>query len=178
MFHRNMHPTTPSHILFFAIFTIQAKQNELEDLNKELRQCNLQQFIQQTGVLPAHTNSRAELQEHLEQLELAPGIMHTTHPVRLYNGRLVIFWWLSPPPLRPQCYSRGISASSDSQTVSRTSTEPAKPSSVQSQPWGCVCVRPCCFPCLHPLVPVPLAPHIYSNFLGLRVAAFNIGGWF
>lgn len=49
----------------------QAKQEELEELNKELRQCNLQQFIQQTGVLPAHTHSRTELQEQLEQLELA-----------------------------------------------------------------------------------------------------------
>ncbi|XP_015231222.1 PREDICTED: ras association domain-containing protein 7 [Cyprinodon variegatus] len=52
---------------------LQAKQNELEDLNKELRQCNLQQFIQQTGVLPAHSHSRTELQEQLEQLELAAG---------------------------------------------------------------------------------------------------------
>ncbi|XP_068579114.1 ras association domain-containing protein 7 [Cebidichthys violaceus] len=50
---------------------MQAKQDELEELNKELRQCNLQQFIQQTGVLPAHTHSRTELQEQLEQLELA-----------------------------------------------------------------------------------------------------------
>ncbi|CAJ1057405.1 ras association domain-containing protein 7 [Xyrichtys novacula] len=50
---------------------LQAKQEELEDLNKELRQCNLQQFIQQTGVLPAHTHSRTDLQEQLEQLELA-----------------------------------------------------------------------------------------------------------
>lgn len=49
----------------------QAKQDELEELNKELRQCNLQQFIQQTGVLPAHSHSRTELQEQLEQLELA-----------------------------------------------------------------------------------------------------------
>uniref|UniRef100_A0A3B5N1M0 Ras association domain family member 7a n=1 Tax=Xiphophorus couchianus TaxID=32473 RepID=A0A3B5N1M0_9TELE len=49
------------------------QQNELEDLNKELRQCNLQQFIQQTGVVPAHTHSRTELQEQLEQLELAAG---------------------------------------------------------------------------------------------------------
>lgn len=49
----------------------QAKQEELEDLNKELRQCNLQQFIQQAGVLPAHANSRTDLQEQLEQLELA-----------------------------------------------------------------------------------------------------------
>ncbi|XP_028442256.1 ras association domain-containing protein 7 [Perca flavescens] len=50
---------------------MQAKQEELEELNKELRQCNLQQFIQQTGVLPAHTHSRTELQEQLEQFELA-----------------------------------------------------------------------------------------------------------
>lgn len=52
-------------------FPSQAKQEELEELNKELRQCNLQQFIQQTGVLPAQTHSRTELQEQLEQLELA-----------------------------------------------------------------------------------------------------------
>ncbi|KAM9753166.1 ras association domain-containing protein 7 isoform 1-T5 [Menidia menidia] len=50
---------------------LQAKQEELEELNKELRQCNLQQFIQQAGVLPAHSHSRTELQEQLEQLELA-----------------------------------------------------------------------------------------------------------
>ena len=52
-------------------FLSQTKQEELEELNKELRQCNLQQFIQQTGVLPAYTHSRTELQEQLEQLELA-----------------------------------------------------------------------------------------------------------
>ncbi|XP_068595803.1 ras association domain-containing protein 7 [Brachionichthys hirsutus] len=50
---------------------LQAKQEELEDLNKELRQCNLQQFIQQTGVLPVQTHSRADLQDQLEQLEMA-----------------------------------------------------------------------------------------------------------
>ncbi|XP_028263669.1 ras association domain-containing protein 7 [Parambassis ranga] len=50
---------------------LQAKQDELEELNKELRQCNLQQFIQQTGVLPAHSHSHTELQDQLEQLELA-----------------------------------------------------------------------------------------------------------
>ncbi|XP_026167995.1 ras association domain-containing protein 7 [Mastacembelus armatus] len=49
---------------------LQAKQEELEELNKELRQCNLQQFIQQTGVLPAHTHSRTDLQEQLDQVEL------------------------------------------------------------------------------------------------------------
>lgn len=49
----------------------QVKQEELEELNKELRQCNLQQFIQQTGVLPAQNSSRTDLQEQLEQLEMA-----------------------------------------------------------------------------------------------------------
>ncbi|KAM7396486.1 hypothetical protein PAMP_019522 [Pampus punctatissimus] len=64
---------------------LQAKQEELEELNKELRQCNLQQFIQQTGVLPAHTHSRTELQEQLEQLELAhllqDGFQNGSHSV-------------------------------------------------------------------------------------------------
>lgn len=50
----------------------QVKQEELEELNKELRQCNLQQFIQQTGVVPAaHGSSRTDLHEQLEQLEMA-----------------------------------------------------------------------------------------------------------
>ncbi|XP_040019208.2 ras association domain-containing protein 7 [Gasterosteus aculeatus] len=72
---------------------MQDKQDELEELNKELRQCNLQQFIQQTGVLPAHAHSRTELREQLEQLELAhllpdgyrnggPGAAHTETPPR------------------------------------------------------------------------------------------------
>ncbi|XP_056137580.1 ras association domain-containing protein 8 [Lampris incognitus] len=50
---------------------LQDGQKELEELNKELRQCNLQHFIQQTGVLPSPAHSRTELQEQLEQLELA-----------------------------------------------------------------------------------------------------------
>lgn len=62
-------------VLFFSLLSllinIQAKQEELEELNKELRQCNLQQFIQQTGALPANSPSRTGLQEQLEQLELA-----------------------------------------------------------------------------------------------------------
>ncbi|KAA0723609.1 Ras association domain-containing protein 7 [Triplophysa tibetana] len=36
------------------------KSKELDDLNKELRQCNLQQFIMQTGVTPAQTNQLTE----------------------------------------------------------------------------------------------------------------------
>jgi len=32
----------------------------MDDLNKELRQCNLQQFILQTGVTPAQSNQQAE----------------------------------------------------------------------------------------------------------------------
>lgn len=57
--------------MFSPLLPCQVKQEELEELNKELRQCNLQQFIQQTGVLPAHTSSRTDLQEQLEQLEMA-----------------------------------------------------------------------------------------------------------
>lgn len=42
---------------FFFFFSLQEKEQELEQLTKELRQVNLQQFIQQTGtkvtVLPA-----------------------------------------------------------------------------------------------------------------------------
>ncbi|XP_076861844.1 ras association domain-containing protein 7 [Brachyhypopomus gauderio] len=49
---------------------LQAKQEELDELNKELRQCNLQQFIQQTGVLPAQASTRTELHPHLDQVEL------------------------------------------------------------------------------------------------------------
>ncbi|XP_026872206.2 ras association domain-containing protein 8 isoform X1 [Electrophorus electricus] len=49
---------------------LQTKQEELEELNKELRQCNLQQFIQQTGALPAPPSTRTELHPHLDQLEL------------------------------------------------------------------------------------------------------------
>ncbi|KAG1935082.1 ras association domain-containing protein [Pimephales promelas] len=39
---------------------LQAKTKEMDDLNKELRQCNLQQFILQTGVTPAQSNQQAE----------------------------------------------------------------------------------------------------------------------
>ncbi|KAG7473813.1 hypothetical protein MATL_G00099860 [Megalops atlanticus] len=48
---------------------LQAKNEEMDELNKELRQCNLQQFIQQTGVLPTQTQMRTDLHEQLEQLE-------------------------------------------------------------------------------------------------------------
>ncbi|KAM3870298.1 ras association domain-containing protein 7 [Diretmus argenteus] len=71
---------------------LQDKQEELEDLNKELRQCNLQQFIQQAGVLPAHTHSRTELQEQLEQLELAHLLQDGYR-----NGNLSVVPSESPP---------------------------------------------------------------------------------
>ncbi|KAK5928278.1 hypothetical protein CgunFtcFv8_013353 [Champsocephalus gunnari] len=71
---------------------MQAKQEELEELNKELRQCNLQQFIQQTGVLPAHAHSRTELQEQLEQLELAH-LLHNGYR----NGSYDVTQLESPP---------------------------------------------------------------------------------
>lgn len=37
------------------------KSKELDDLNKELRQCNLQQFIMQTGVTPAQTTQTEDI---------------------------------------------------------------------------------------------------------------------
>ncbi|XP_071751242.1 ras association domain-containing protein 7 [Centroberyx gerrardi] len=71
---------------------LQTKQDELEELNKELRQCNLQQFIQQTGVLPAHTHSRTDLQEQLDQLELAHLLQEGYR-----NGGLSVVPLESPP---------------------------------------------------------------------------------
>ncbi|XP_052399551.1 ras association domain-containing protein 8 [Carassius gibelio] len=57
---------------------LKAKQEEVEELNKELRQCNLQQFIQQAGALPTPTQPRTDLGEHPEQLDLTQQ-QHDTH---------------------------------------------------------------------------------------------------
>ncbi|XP_055065165.2 ras association domain-containing protein 7b [Misgurnus anguillicaudatus] len=46
--------------LMLADEELLAKSIELDDLNKELRQCNLQQFIMQTGVTPAQSNLQTE----------------------------------------------------------------------------------------------------------------------
>ncbi|XP_018607888.2 ras association domain-containing protein 7b isoform X1 [Scleropages formosus] len=54
---------------------LQAKTEEMEELNKELRQCDLQQFIQQTGTLPGQSHTQThpveqpEHPEHPEQPE-------------------------------------------------------------------------------------------------------------
>ncbi|KAB5565530.1 hypothetical protein PHYPO_G00242660 [Pangasianodon hypophthalmus] len=61
-----------------AEMLLQAKQEQLDELNKELRQCNLQQFIQQTGVLPAHNSSHTDLHQQLDQQELAQLLQDTT----------------------------------------------------------------------------------------------------
>ncbi|XP_020312482.1 ras association domain-containing protein 8-like [Oncorhynchus kisutch] len=71
---------------------LQEKQEELEELNKELRQCNLQQFIQQAGVLPTHTHSRTDLSDQLDQLELAHMLQE-----RYRNGGLGLLPSESPP---------------------------------------------------------------------------------
>ncbi|XP_038873621.1 ras association domain-containing protein 7-like [Salvelinus namaycush] len=71
---------------------LQEKQEELEELNKELRQCNLQQFIQQAGVLPTHTHSRTDLSDQLDQLELAHLLQE-----RYRNGGLGLLPSESPP---------------------------------------------------------------------------------
>ncbi|KAF5903336.1 ras association domain-containing protein 8-like [Clarias magur] len=57
---------------------LQAKKEQLDELNKELRQCNLQQFIQQTGVLPVHNSSRTDLHQQLDQQELAQLLQDTS----------------------------------------------------------------------------------------------------
>uniref|UniRef100_A0A8C0HEE6 Ras association domain-containing protein 7 n=1 Tax=Chelonoidis abingdonii TaxID=106734 RepID=A0A8C0HEE6_CHEAB len=46
---------------------LQAQNQELEELNKELRQCNLQQFIQQTGATVTVLQSRPEDEPQLDQ---------------------------------------------------------------------------------------------------------------
>ncbi|XP_051573514.1 ras association domain-containing protein 7-like [Myxocyprinus asiaticus] len=47
-------------VLKLADEQLQAKTKELDDLNKELRQCNLQQFIKQTGVTPAQFSQQTD----------------------------------------------------------------------------------------------------------------------
>ncbi|MBN3300865.1 RASF8 protein, partial [Amia calva] len=47
---------------------LQAKKEELDELNKELRQCNLQQFIQQTGAPAAMIPPHGELLDQLGDL--------------------------------------------------------------------------------------------------------------
>ncbi|XP_052007143.1 ras association domain-containing protein 7-like [Xyrauchen texanus] len=47
-------------VLRLADEQLQAKTKELDDLNKELRQCNLQQFIKQTGVTPAQFSQQTD----------------------------------------------------------------------------------------------------------------------
>ncbi|XP_010901145.2 ras association domain-containing protein 7 [Esox lucius] len=56
--------TETARALTTAEEQMQERCQELEDLNKELRQCNLQQFILQTGVPPAPTYSEPP---HLDQ---------------------------------------------------------------------------------------------------------------
>lgn len=46
----------------------QAQNQELEELNKELRQCNLQQFIQQTGAMVTTPQARSEAESQLDQI--------------------------------------------------------------------------------------------------------------
>lgn len=43
-----------------SVCVLQAQTQELEELNKELRQCNLQQFIQQTGATVTVLQARSE----------------------------------------------------------------------------------------------------------------------
>lgn len=46
---------------------LQTQNQELEELNKELRQCNLQQFIQQTGAMLTVSQPRSKAESQLDQ---------------------------------------------------------------------------------------------------------------
>ncbi|KAH0621013.1 hypothetical protein JD844_022000 [Phrynosoma platyrhinos] len=50
-----------------AEHSLQAQNQELEELNKELRQCNLQQFIQQTGAMVTSPQAKSEAEPQLDQ---------------------------------------------------------------------------------------------------------------
>uniref|UniRef100_UPI00398F402F ras association domain-containing protein 8 n=1 Tax=Pristiophorus japonicus TaxID=55135 RepID=UPI00398F402F len=67
---------------------LQAKTQELEELNKELRQCNLQQFIQQTGTggAQARSDDEATAEE-----------AHQPLPSSHWNGDIHISEMESPP---------------------------------------------------------------------------------
>ncbi|XP_069079170.1 ras association domain-containing protein 7 isoform X1 [Pleurodeles waltl] len=69
---------------------LQAKRQELEDLNKDLRQCNLQQFILQTGTTLTAVQSRTEEELNLE---------HSDHELPTYqrNGGTLYSNMDSPP---------------------------------------------------------------------------------
>uniref|UniRef100_A0A673K5G8 Ras association domain-containing protein 8-like n=1 Tax=Sinocyclocheilus rhinocerous TaxID=307959 RepID=A0A673K5G8_9TELE len=75
---------------------LKAKQEEVEELNKELRQCNLQQFIQQAGALPTHTQPRTDLSEHPEQLDQTQ-----QHSMLQYNLHILRFLKQNYSPPRP-----------------------------------------------------------------------------
>lgn len=49
-----------AHAVPSPVCVLQAQTQELEELNKELRQCNLQQFIQQTGATVTIPQARSE----------------------------------------------------------------------------------------------------------------------
>ncbi|KAL2088348.1 hypothetical protein ACEWY4_015247 [Coilia grayii] len=56
---------------------LQAKTQELDELNKELRQCNLQQFIQQTGAPPNTPSQQTDLQGETELIEVSQLLFDT-----------------------------------------------------------------------------------------------------
>ncbi|KAJ8343179.1 hypothetical protein SKAU_G00305080 [Synaphobranchus kaupii] len=94
---------------------LQVKNEELDELNKELRQCNLQQFIQQTGVVPtSQSQTRTDLHEQLEQPEQLDGYS---------NGGSLSYPAESPPPPH-------------SQAVPGQPPKSAEPPRVQPEPRG------------------------------------------
>ncbi|NXN07599.1 RASF8 protein, partial [Indicator maculatus] len=104
---------------------LQAQTQELEELNKELRQCNLQQFIQQTGatvtVLQARPDQDAQPEPGPRQLPACrrnggfPPSSGTDSPPRASAEQLLSHPRTLPEPLVPRlnpegAYSRGTLA--------------------------------------------------------------------
>uniref|UniRef100_A0A2D4K6P7 Ras-associating domain-containing protein n=2 Tax=Micrurus TaxID=8634 RepID=A0A2D4K6P7_9SAUR len=73
-----------------AEYNLQAQNQELEELNKELRQCNLQQFIQQTGAMVTTPQARSEAESQLDQIS-------QELPTHQRNGDLLELSRNSPP---------------------------------------------------------------------------------
>ncbi|KAK1802248.1 hypothetical protein P4O66_021917 [Electrophorus voltai] len=66
---------------------LQAKSNEVDELNKELRQCNLQQFIQQTGVPPSHPSIQSDDTDLAHLMPDGQSDEDSNHSVLEFNPR-------------------------------------------------------------------------------------------
>ncbi|XP_076853674.1 ras association domain-containing protein 7b [Brachyhypopomus gauderio] len=66
---------------------LQAKSNEVNELNKELRQCNLQQFIRQAGVPPSHPSLHPDDSDLAHLMPDGQSDEDSNHSVLEFNPR-------------------------------------------------------------------------------------------